>query len=287
MAETNIEPDKPFLFLKLPTEIRVMIYGLLFAEHHVTQRDGLLTRATYKAKCNILVLNKQLYNEAAPILDKTHVFLALTWLPRSSSRGNMPRKTPGCITFCKGNCVLPPRLHADRITRLRLSVGAHPLHHVLHGHGVIGQNPKRENILLYTLKHVSKHYTNLKILHFDATLPRLWLRNWGGKFFRESHELRRGDPPVPEMHLRWRTLRVMWQLIDRLEWLYLLMNARLEDGFETWRDSLAFPEMWTRTMLKESGNYDEGGEPMDLRYELDCQQENVDVGRFATFPGSG
>ena len=77
MAETNIEPDKPFPFLKLPTEIRITIYHLLFAEYHVTQPDGLLTRATYKTKRNILVISKQLYNEAAPILDKTHVFLAL------------------------------------------------------------------------------------------------------------------------------------------------------------------------------------------------------------------
>ena len=77
----------------------------------------------------------------------------------------------------------------------------------------------------------------------------------------------------------------MWQLIDRLEWLYLLMNALCEDALETWRDSLAFPEMWTRTPLEESRSYDEGGEPMDLRYELDCQQENVDVMRSVTFPG--
>ncbi|MDI1493536.1 MAG: hypothetical protein OHK93_005326 [Ramalina farinacea] len=108
MVETNIEPDKPFPFLNLPTEIRIMIYDLLLAEYHVTQPDDLLTRATYKTKRNILVLNKQLYNETAPILDKTHIFSALTWLPRSSSRGNIPRTMPGCITFCKGTCVLPP-----------------------------------------------------------------------------------------------------------------------------------------------------------------------------------
>lgn len=77
----------------------------------------------------------------------------------------------------------------------------------------------------------------------------------------------------------------MWQLVDRLEWLYLLMNARCEDAFETWRDSLAFPHQWTRTLLEESRSHDEGGEPMDLRYELDCQQGDVDVVRFITFPG--
>ena len=77
----------------------------------------------------------------------------------------------------------------------------------------------------------------------------------------------------------------MWQLIDRLDWLYLLMNERLEDAFEIWRDSLAFPHQWTRTVLEESRSYDEGGEPMDLQYELECQQGDVDVVRFAEFPG--
>ena len=182
---------------------------------------------------------------------------------------------PGCITFCKGNCVLPPRLHADRITRLRLAVGLHRL---------LDRDQNTPDNLLHVLEHVSEYCTNLKILHMDFPSPKLSTQDTGGELLGLNNE-QRGYWADPEVELGGRVLFVLWRLIDWLDYLQLLMNARCEEVFEPWLNSLAFPHQWTRTLLEESGSYEEGGEPMDLRYELDCQQGDVDVVRFVTFPG--
>lgn len=102
---------------------------------------------------------------------------------------------------------------------------------------------------------------------------------------------RRNAPPgTPSAHpmreRRRRLLCIMWDLIDRLTWLKLLMNARGEEMLEPWRTSLALPELWNRTLLEEPGSFDEAGEPMDLAFELDCRQHDVNaVRRVITSPG--
>ena len=70
----------PFNFLSLPTDIRIMIYEEASAEdYRDCHSDGSGSRVGFERKFRFTHANKQIYNEALPLLYKMHVFKFKVW----------------------------------------------------------------------------------------------------------------------------------------------------------------------------------------------------------------
>lgn len=70
----------PFNFLGLPTDIRIMIYEEAFAEDFRNcHSDGSGSRVDFERKFRLALANKQIYNEALPLLYKIHSFQFKVW----------------------------------------------------------------------------------------------------------------------------------------------------------------------------------------------------------------
>ena len=223
----------PFNFLGLPTDIRIIIYEEAYAENFLyCDSDGSGLRVDFERKFRLARANRQIYNEALPLLYKIHTFKFKVW------RFGRPNFTG--IYDLEG-------------IYLRLKEAPHDMlglitdMHICLDEACVEEDAASGNTLtIQFFGHISRACTGFRSLHIRTQrLARPMYRRWTGYGYRfESPPYRRA------------MVKVLWALTQRLPNLEFQVADDTQD-FEMFLCEVAPVEYWGKKCnLGSSGSWE-------------------------------
>ena len=209
-----------FNFLGLPTDIRIMIYEEAFAEDSLNCRsDGSSLRVDFERKFRLARANKQIYNEALPLLYRIHAFKFKVW------RFGRPNLTG--IYDLEGIY-----LHLKEAPQDMLGLIT-DMHICLDEACVEEDAASGNTVTIKVFGHISHACTRLRSLHIKTQrLARPMYQKWTG------HGYRFESPPY-----RRAMAKVLWALAQRLPNMEFQV-ADDTDDFEMFLCEVAPFEYW-------------------------------------------